>query len=144
MSQGRPRALDGKRRTLLRRVRMLAIGALIASFLGSTPAWASDPAPQDAELFATICNGGSPARSCSSNYGGSSGWGGVTNRDNRCDGYGSYAPYYRNTGGAQRLTNGSGCNTTVETGTSSNLVARFRACTDVNAFPDWCSDWVWR
>lgn len=128
----------------MKRVRLLAIGALVASSLAAAPAWAAAPAPQNMEPLATVCNGGSPARSCSWNYGGANGWGGVTNKDNRCDGYGSYAPYYRDSGGAQRLNNTTGCNSTVQTGTSSNQVARFRACTDVNFFPDWCSDWVWR
>lgn len=121
----------------LRWARLAAAGVLLLSALGSAPAWA-----QNVQPLATVCD--TAARSCSWNYGGTSGWGGVVNQDARCDGYGTYANYERDTGGIQRLDNNSGCNSTIETGTSSNLIKRFRACTKVNLFPDFCSSYVWR
>jgi hypothetical protein len=121
---------------------MIAVGALLASALGSAPAWASEPDVQEIEPLASVCTGAN--RSCSWNYGGSSGWGGVKNEDRNCDGYSTYANYQRNSGGTQRLENTGGCNSTVETGSSSNLISRFRACAQVNFFPDWCSSWVSR
>jgi hypothetical protein len=100
----------------------LAIGVVVALFAWSLPGAAS-------AVIATTYG------SASENY---SGWQGVRVSGTNCDSHDVYSDYKRDSGTPQSFYNSQGCNTSEETGTSTNLIARFNSCVD-DAGPNTCS-----
>lgn len=109
-----------------------AAGLLIAVGAWAAPALAGG-------VLTQVCDGWG---ACASDY---SSWQGVQVSDVDCDGQGVYSEYARDTGSSQVLNNYTGCNTTQQSGTSTNLINHFNACVNVPwPYPDHCSSTVYR
>lgn len=72
-----------------------------------------------------------------------SSWRGIRVFDTNCDNNDVYSDYKRDSGTPQVLRNSQGCNSSEESGESSNLIQRFNHCTD-DFGPNTCSSAVSR
>jgi hypothetical protein len=118
---------------------IVAGGVLLTTSLWAAPALGAEPNADVIQPLAGVCNTyGSCARDISN-------WQGVRLSDTECDGNTVHTDYYRQDGQYRRLDWEKGCGTSGETGlSSSNLVNKFRACTNINFRPDPCSDYIFR
>jgi len=73
-----------------------------------------------------------------------SAWKGVRVCDEKADGNSVYSLYNRDSGSSHRLENFDGNGTCQLSGTSGNLVSRFKACNNLGARPDPCTGYVER